>query len=96
MGKQDYRGQAAQVETVAVIELSALGDPLDREELSLNEIRRRCGYKEITRCLTCNHPDRKKIEQAVMTESAGLVAKRYGMSKPALLNHMRHHFVVPE
>jgi len=95
MGKQNHSGQASQIETVGVIELPALGDPLEREGLSLDEIRERCGYQAMTTCKACNHPQRAEIEKAVMTESVGSVAKQYGLSKPGLLNHMRNHFVVP-
>jgi len=96
MGKQNHSGQDAQVETVAVIELPALGDPRGHEDLSLGEIRERCGYSPLSVCKTCNHPQRDEIERAVMTESVNRVAKRYGLSKTGLGNHMRQHFAVPE
>ena len=96
MGKQDYRGQAAQVETVAVIELPALSDPIEeQEELTLREIRERCGYSEPTTCTICKHPQCKEIEKAVMTASARQVAREYGVGRGAITSHMRNHFVVP-
>ena len=96
MGKQDYRGQAAEVETVATIEIPAFADPLDREELSLNEIRRRCGYVPLIQCTICKHPKCSEIEQAMMTQSCRVVAKKYGVGRTSLERHMHNHFVVPE
>jgi len=96
MAKSDYQGQAAQVETVAVIELPALGDPLEREELSLNEIRRRCGYVPLSQCTICRHPKCDEIEQAMMTQSCRAVAKKYGVGRMSLERHMHNHFALPE
>jgi len=97
MGKQNNQGQASKVETVDVIEIPALADPLETEEApGMDEIRRRCGYQPITQCKTCNHPKRAEIEKALMTESFRTVAKRYGIGKEALRNHMRYHFKIPE
>jgi len=94
--EQNNRGQAVQVETVTTIELPALGDPLEREELSLDEIRERCGYRKPTQCTICNHPKCAEMEQAVMTVSSRKVAAKYGVGRRALERHMRHHFKVPE
>lgn len=107
MEQRDYEGEDFQVtpdtcvrisgrsRTLGVIEIPALADPLEeQEELTLDEIRGRCGYAPMTMCRTCNHPQRAEIERAVMTESVNSVAKRYGLSKPALLNHMKNHFSV--
>lgn len=96
MAKQNCRGQAAQVTTVATIEIPALGDPLEREELSLNEIRRRCGYAQLMQCTICSHSKRDEIEKAVMTKSARQVAREYGVGRSAIASHMRNHFVVPK
>jgi len=96
MDEQNYRGQAAQVETVGFIELPALGDPLDREELTLNEIRQRCGYSKPATCTICKHPKCGEIEQAVMIKSTRAVAKEYGVGRHSLERHMHNHFAVPE
>ena len=97
MGQHNYRRTGCKVETVRAIELPALGDPLENLEApTLREIRQRCGYETASSCKTCNHPQRDEIEQAVMTESVRQVAKRYGLSRTGLLNHMRQHFAVPE
>jgi len=96
MGKQDYRGQDAQIETVATIELPALGDPLEREDLSLDEIRERCGYSRLTQCTICNHPKCEEMEKAVMVRSSRKVAQEYGVGRGALENHMRNHFEIPQ
>ena len=96
MAKSDYRGQAAKVETVGFIELPALGDPWEREELSLNEIRRRCGYVSLSQCTVCRHPKCSEIEQAMMTQSSRVVAKTYGVGRGSLERHMHNHFAVPE
>jgi len=96
MGKQNHQGQASKIETVGVVEIPALADPLAEEVLGLNEIRRRCGFAVRGQCKTCNHPQRAEIEQALMTESLGTVSKRYGIGKEALRRHMQHHFQVPE
>jgi len=96
MDEQDYRGQAAQVETVATIELPALGDPLEREVLSLDEIRERCGYHKLTLCTICNHPKCAEIERAMMTLSSRKVAATFGVGRGALERHMKYHFKVPE
>ena len=96
MDEQNNRGQAAQVETVATIELPALGDPLEQEELSLNEIRERCGYRKLTLCTICNHPKCAEMEQDMMTVSSRKVAAKYGVGRGALERHMQHHFKVPE
>lgn len=95
MGKQDYCGQAAQVETVGVIELPILEDS-KREEMTLNEIRERCGYSRPTQCTICNHPKCAEMEQAMMTQSSRVVAKKYGVGRTSLERHMHNHFVLPE
>ena len=96
MGKQNHKGQASQVETVATIEIPVPGDPLEREELSLDEIRRRCGYSKPATCTICKHPKCGEIEQAVMIKSTRAVAKEYGVGRTSLERHMHNHFVVPE
>ena len=96
MGKQNHKGQASQVETVATIEIPVPGDPLEREELSLNEIRRRCGYAQLMQCTICSHSKRDEIEKAVMTKSARQVAWEYGVGRSAIASHMHNHFVLPK
>ena len=96
MDEQDYKGQSGQVGTVGVIEIPALADPLEREELTLDEIRERCGYSKPTTCTICNHPKCAEIEQAIMTKSSRWVAQEYGVGRVALQNHMHNHFAVPE
>ena len=96
MDEQDYRGRSAQVETVGFIELPALGDPWEREELSLNEIRRRCGYVSLSQCTVCRHPKCSEIEQAMMTQSCRAVAVKYGVGRTSLERHMHNHFALPE
>jgi len=100
MAKSDYRGQAAQVETVATIEL-----PNPEEESDIGPVSKLSGPEARLAyglhmgggrfCTICTHPQRTEIEQLVLQQSYRKVAKQFNVGYHSIFRHVHNHFVVP-